>query len=102
MTPAARIGDTVLVTHPNCGQSTTICLTGSPNVFINGIPSHRFGDVNAPHLLKVGLICIPHQTSLISGSFNVFVNGLPMGKVGSSYSCGATVIAGSPNVFVGG
>jgi uncharacterized Zn-binding protein involved in type VI secretion len=100
MLPVARIGDTVRVEHPNC-QPITTCLTGSFNVFINGLAAHRLGDLNATHLIRVGRSCIPHQTALVTGSTSVFVNGLPLGKVGSVYPCGAKVITGSFNVFVG-
>jgi uncharacterized Zn-binding protein involved in type VI secretion len=100
MLPVARSGDTVLIIHPNC-QSFTNCLDGSFNVFTNGLPTHRLGDMNAIHLIRVGRSCIPHQTELVAGSSRVYVNGRSMGYVGSLYRCSAVVVSGSYNVFVG-
>jgi uncharacterized Zn-binding protein involved in type VI secretion len=70
--------------------------SGSPNVFINGIPAHRQGDGWATH-------CNPtpscHASSLSAGSPTVFVNGKPLGRVSDPVACGSSVASGSPNVF---
>lgn len=72
--------------------------TGSPNVFINGIPCIRVGDHYITH-------CDPqpecHDGVLSGGSSTVFVNGQPIGRVGDPISCGDTVGEGSPNVNAG-
>lgn len=66
-------------------------LTGSPNVFVNGIPVQRVGDVWRE----------PHYTELNTGSFTVFVNGKGMGRVGDTLACGDSVATGSNDVFCG-
>lgn len=72
--------------------------SGSPNVFINGIPSHRVGDTWPPHCC--GPVC--HGSVTVGGSSNVFVNGRPKVRQGDPLDCGDTTSVGSPNVFVGG
>ncbi len=71
---------------------------GSPNVFINGIPSHRVGDGWPIHCC--GDSC--HDSITVGGSSNVFVNGRPKTRIGDPLSCGDRCNTGSPNVFVGG
>ena len=46
---------------------------GSGNVFVNGIPWSRQGDVNTVHLLP-GSPCPAHASPIASGSSKVFVN----------------------------
>jgi uncharacterized Zn-binding protein involved in type VI secretion len=71
---------------------------GSPNVFVNGIPSHRVGDAWAVH-------CCPdngcHASVMAVGSSTVFVNGKPKARVGDAVACGSVAVSGSSNVFVG-
>ena len=69
---------------------------GSPNVFINGKPSHRQGD--AWHAHCCGPSC--HGGQAAAGSPNVFVNGKPKCRIGDPVNCGSTMATGSPNVFV--
>lgn len=106
MSPATRIGDG---TSGICDSGFECCphgrngtnTTGSPNVFVNGIPFHRLGDkgtCNCPH----GGIFVS-----VSGSSSVFVNGRPATRIGDDTSCtrcgcSGTHTSGSPNVFVGG
>lgn len=71
--------------------------SGSPNVFINGIPALRQDDTYATHCC--GDSCHPGKQS--SGSSTVFVNGKPLARVGDSVSCGSVTAQGSSNVFVG-
>ena len=73
--------------------------SGSPNVFINGSPAGRFGDVYVTH----GCIAHSgHKDVIIGGSGSVFVNGLPIARVGDGVSLGGSVAQGSGNVFAGG
>lgn len=92
----------------NCATVTSTCsghdgypsrqaLTGSPNVFVNGLPIHRVSDAWDTHCDSD---C--HDSILVVGSSSVFVNGLPVGRVGDAVECGSTVATGSLNVFVGG
>jgi uncharacterized Zn-binding protein involved in type VI secretion len=73
---------------------------GSPNVFVNGIPWSRQGDVNTPHLLP-GEPCPTHTAPIAVGSTTVFVNGRGAGRVGDAISGCTSVAAGSPDVFCG-
>lgn len=74
---------------------------GSPDVFVNGIPWSRQGDVNTPHLLP-GEPCPTHTAPIAVGSSSVFVNGRGAGRVGDAISACTSVAAGSPDVFCGG
>lgn len=73
----------------------------SPNVFANGIPISRQGDVNTTHLLP-GAPCPSHAAPITIGSTTVFINGKGCGRVGDAITGCTSVAAGSPNVFAGG
>lgn len=73
---------------------------GSPDVFVNGIPWSRQGDVNTTHLLP-GEPCPSHAAPIAVGSTTVFVNGRGAGRVGDAISGCTSVAAGSPDVFCG-
>ena len=95
MPAATRIGDADV---PHC--SGMVRAEGSPDVFVNGIPWSRQGDVNTGHLYPPasGLI---HAAPIHIGSPTVFVNGRGAGRVGDAIT-GCTIVAeGSPNVFAG-
>ncbi|MGM0535549.1 MAG: PAAR domain-containing protein [Pseudomonadota bacterium] len=91
MPAAARVGD-VCTGHGPCSPRPAV--SGSPDVFVNGIPAHRVGDAWAVHCT--------HDSVLAAGSRSVFVNGRAKGRVSDPVACGSLVAAGSPNVFVGG
>ena len=95
MPAATRIGDAD-VSH--C--SGMVRAEGSPDVFVNGIPWSRQGDVNTTHLLP-GNPCPSHAAPIATGSPTVFVNSRGAGRVGDSISGCTSVAAGSPNVFCG-
>lgn len=95
MPAATRIGDAD-VSH--CSGMTRA--VGSPNVFVNGIPWSRQGDVNTVHLLP-GSPCPAHSAPITSGSTTVKVNGRGAGRVGDGITSCTSVAAGSPNVFAG-
>ncbi len=75
--------------------------TTSPNVNINGLGAHRFGDegpTNCPH---GGVF------ASTSGSGTVYINGQKATRVGDITTCKVcgkigTHTGGSPNVFIGG
>jgi len=96
MPAATRIGDADV---PHC--SGMVRAVGSGNVFVNGIPWSRQGDVNTVHLLP-GAPCPPHAAPIAVGSTTVFVNNKGAGRVGDAISGCTSVAAGSPNVFAGG
>lgn len=96
MPAATRVGDAD-VTH--C--SGMVRAEGSPNVFVNGIPWSRQGDLNTVHLLP-GNPCPPHAAPIAIGSTTVFINSKGAGRVGDVIAGCTSVAAGSPNVFCGG
>jgi uncharacterized Zn-binding protein involved in type VI secretion len=73
---------------------------GSPDVFVNGIPWSRQGDLNTPHLLPP-VPCPAHAAPIAVGSTTVRVNGRGAGRVGDAISGCTSVAAGSPDVFCG-
>lgn len=68
----------------------------SPDVFTNGIRTHRETDHWPVHCCGS---C--HDGNLEKGSRTVFVNGLPIARIGDPVDCGSHVAEGSPNVFAG-
>lgn len=73
----------------------------SPNVYANGIPVSRQGDVNTSHLLTDDP-CRPHTAPITTGSTTVFCNGVGIGRIGDAITGCTSVAAGSPDVFAGG
>ena len=96
MPAVTRVGDADVA---HC--SGMVRAAGSGNVFVNGIPVSRQGDVNTGHLLP-GSPCPSHAAPIASGSGTVKVNGKGIGRVGDAISGCTSVAAGSPNVFAGG
>jgi uncharacterized Zn-binding protein involved in type VI secretion len=96
MPAATRIGDGDIA---HC--SGMVRAVGSGNVFVNGIPWSREGDVNTVHLLP-GSPCPAHAAPIDIGSTKVFVNGKGAGRVGDAISDCTSVAEGSSNVFAGG
>ena len=96
MPAACRIGHADI---PHC--SGMVRAEGSDDVFVNGIPWSRMGDVNTPHLLP-GDPCPTHSAPIAVGSRSVFVNGRGAGRIGDSIAGCTAVAEGSPNVFAGG
>ncbi|PPC75596.1 hypothetical protein C4K68_19530 [Pokkaliibacter plantistimulans] len=67
-------------------------VTGSPNVFINGMPAARVGDT---------LICCGPPDTIKEGSATVFINGMPAARMGDGTAHGGVIIGGSGNVLIG-
>lgn len=78
------------------GFQPRAAISGSGDVFCNGLPVHRVTDVWEEHTNNSS-----HDSVLASGSQTVFVNGLPIGRVTDQIECGSTVASGSNNVFSG-
>ena len=96
MPAVTRVGDADVA---HC--SGMVRAVGSGDVFVNGIPLSRQGDVNTGHLLP-GSPCPSHAAPIAVGSTTVFVNTKGAGRVGDAISGCTSVAAGSPNVFAGG
>jgi uncharacterized Zn-binding protein involved in type VI secretion len=73
-----------------------VLIQGSSNVFVNGKPAVRKGDLVATHGKP------PHAgPKMVGSSSSVFVNGKGVCRAGDAASCGHTA-TGSGNVFEGG
>jgi len=73
----------------------------SPDVYANGIPISRQGDVNTGHLLPPAP-CPSHAAPIAVGSTTVFINGKGCGRIGDAISGCTSVAEGSSNCFAGG
>ena len=93
MPAVTRVGDADV---PHC--SGMVRAEGSPDVFVNGIPVSREGDLNTPHLLP-GDPCPGHSAPIARGSNSVFANGRAIGRVGDPISGCTSVAEGSPDVI---
>lgn len=83
MPKVCRIGDT--------GDHGGAIATGSPDVFVNGIPVARIGDIYD---------CLLHGPNpLVTGSPDVFANDRKVVRIGDLASCGAAMITGSPDTY---
>jgi uncharacterized Zn-binding protein involved in type VI secretion len=71
-------------------------ISGSPNVFINGLGAHTLGGKWPIHICGKK----KHTSTTSQGSPNVFINGKAMARVGDKLNCGDACAQGSPNVFV--
>ena len=90
----ARVGDATSG-HNFCVPQTLI--SGSSNVFINGIPACRQGDPVSSHTCGNNT----HAGVIAAGSSTININGLPAAIIGSAISCGGVVAKGSDNTFGG-
>jgi uncharacterized Zn-binding protein involved in type VI secretion len=82
----ARVGDG--------GSHGGAIVSGSPNVFVNGRPIARVGDIYA---------CPIHGSNpIVRGSSRTFANERRIARIGDSTACGASIVSGSPNTFDGG
>ena len=99
MAAVARIGDIVNSGHA-CDTVTTI-LSGSTNVFVEGVGVARSTDPLSPHTILAGTVCVPHPGTVVNrGSSTVFVNGLSIARVGDSADLG-NITSGASTVFAG-
>ena len=92
MPAAARLLE--LTSHPG------LLVQGSPNVLINGLAAARVTD---QHVCLLPPVAGPHPPNPIAkGSATVLINGLPAARQADATGCGATIVGGSPTVFIGG
>ncbi|MCV4285713.1 PAAR domain-containing protein [Pseudomonas capsici] len=86
--PAARKTDPTAC--PVQGHGVNPIISGSPNVFFDGLPAATLGDIS-----ECG-------SSLVSGvSSTVFINGKPAATVGSAGVHGNVITGGSGTVIIG-
>lgn len=79
------------------GPATGQLTTGSRNVFVNGLPATMVELASGDCYNDTGS---PRRVA--TGSSTVFVNGKPAGRVTEMLDCGAVILTGSANVFIGG
>lgn len=92
MPPAARTSDPT--SHPGVLPGP-----GAVNVLVNGLPAARAGDL---HLCLLPPPAGPHPaTPIAAGSATVLVAGLPAARQGDSAGCGAVIVGGSVDVWIG-
>ena len=100
MPAVARQGDPTTTGHECDGTTTITGPTGaSAKVFANNKAIECIGNPTAPHTIKSGRSCVPHNAVINAGSGNVFVGGVAVARVGDSTDGGA-IISGSTNVIV--
>lgn len=92
--PAARLTDlhSCPMTDGPVPHAGGPVITGSFNVFINGLPAARLGDT---------AMCVGPTDTIVSGSGTVLINGRPAARVGDRTAHGGMIILGSPNVLIG-
>ncbi len=83
--------------HDACPSRKAV--EGSPDVFIDGHPVVRLGDLWASHGCPAHA---PHQGRVMQASDEVTVNDLPVVRVGDPLDCGGVVKTGSEALYAGG
>lgn len=96
MPPAARVTDMhtcpmVNGVVPHVGGP--VLPPGGINVMIGGVPAARVGDM---------LTCAGPPDTIVKGSATVMIGGMPAARMGDSTSHGGIIVAGCPNVNIGG
>lgn len=92
MAALSRVGDT--------NQTGGAITGGASTVFANGKKVGQLGNRLTPHA-PFGPPHPPHNAATVtSASPTVFANGIAVARVGSSNSCGHSMVKGSNNVFV--
>ena len=93
--PAARLSDMhvcplVSGLVPHVGGPIIL---GSPNVLIGNLPAARLTDMAT---------CVGPPDMIAVGSATVLINGLPAARLGDQTAHGGTIVAGFPQVLIGG
>ncbi|MCX0245353.1 PAAR domain-containing protein [Streptomyces drozdowiczii] len=103
MPQAARTGDPTV--HGGAIGTPPPGAAAVATVWIGGKPAAVTGSLHVcvvpPHaLLGPGNVVMPNPAAAVGGA--VLIGGLPAARVGDTTSCGAKIIAGAPNVLIGG
>lgn len=78
------------------GKSGGQLTLGSPNVYVNGMPATMVAQASGTCREHSGLRIVA------TGAPGVRINGQSAARVSEKMDCGAVIVAGSPNVFIGG
>jgi uncharacterized Zn-binding protein involved in type VI secretion len=104
MPAAARTGDPTdhggVIATPPPGAAAAVV-----RVLIGGRPAAVVGSLHTcpmpPHaVLGPGNVIMPNPAAAVAGT--VLVGGLPAARARDRTTCGAMVLAGAPNVLIGG
>jgi uncharacterized Zn-binding protein involved in type VI secretion len=79
------------------GPATGELAVGSPNVLVNALPATMVALASGDCYKDPG-----HPRRVATGSSTVLINGKPAARVSETMDCGAVIVTGSPNVFIGG
>ena len=66
---------------------------GVPNVLIGNLPAAVVGDLAT---------CVGPPDSIVKGSATVMIGGRPAARMGDTTVHGGSIVAGCPNVLIGG
>ena len=92
MPAVSRVGDK--------NQAGGAIMVGASSVMVDGIPVGLVGDQITPHA-PWGRPHPPHDAARVtSGSSTVFIEGKAVAIIGSSNSCGHSIVEGSGSVFI--
>jgi uncharacterized Zn-binding protein involved in type VI secretion len=81
-------------------QAGGAIMGGASTVFANGIRVAIKGNQITPHAPWHRRRHRPHDKAVVTeGSPTVFADGVAVARVGSSNSCGHSIVQGSPDVF---
>lgn len=98
MPAIARDGDPCTTGHDCDATSTVTAPSGAAaKVFIDGKPACCVGDPVAPHTIKVGKNCVPHDAVVNAGSPTITVGGKAVARVGDSVD-GGVITGGAGTV----
>lgn len=96
MPPAARVGDMhtcPLSDGPKPHVGGPIMPPGVPTVLIGGLPAAVVGGMAA---------CAGPPDTIIKGSATVLIGGMPAARMGDQTAHGGIIVAGFPQVDIGG
>lgn len=97
--PVVRLGIDLCSGHP-AGPTYFAprpAITGSLDVFVDGLPVARLGDLWAMHTNLIDT----HPGIGVGGSFTVFCNGMPVMRLSDPIDCGSVAAMGSFTTFCG-
>lgn len=96
MPPAARVGDMhtcPLSDGPKPHVGGPIMPPGVPTVLIGGLPAAVVGGMAT---------CVGPPDTIIKGSATVMIGGMPAARMGDQTAHGGVIVAGFPQVDIGG
>lgn len=96
MPPAARLTDMhtcPMFDGPKPHVGGPIVGPGAATVLIGNLPAAHVGDM---------VTCVGPPDSIVKGSATVMIGGTPAARMGDSTAHGGVIVAGFPQVMIGG